>query len=411
MRRSFGWGVPVALAVAVALAACGSSSSSTSSSTSSAGPAKPAAAVNAPIKIFSIADTTGPTKIYGAGRLSGLEGAADYLNAMGGVDGHKIVITHVSDGGDPTQSVTALIKYLSSNPAPTLVDAGAEGNVAQALVPILAKKKVLAMSLNDGSGVCGQQAETRCPHQFALQAPAAVQQQTAADWFKQHGIKKVGVLLEDIAFTQSEVAPFEKALSKEGIQHTDVGFPATATSLTSEVSQLKGSGAQALYVLALGPAAGYALKARSQLAWNVPVVFDPAASSLDITTLAPPSETKNSYVDIYQVANPSAKMPGRALMLKWSTPHGLQSAVPLDVPGLGWDEMLLLANAVKQAHSLNYQTLTNTILNLAPAGRADPLYVTARQIGYTTSNHENVLGRPSDYVIAPVGPISEGQVK
>jgi branched-chain amino acid transport system substrate-binding protein len=415
----------LAASAALALTAvvgCGSSSSKSSSSSSTSAPAastsqsssstSAAGVGKGPIKILSIADTTGPTKLYGSIHEAGLEAGAAYLNSQGGIDGRKVVITHVTDNGDPTVAVTDLVKYLSSNPPPTMVDAGAEGAIATALAPELAKNKSLyAESLNDGAGTCGTNAAKTCPQQFAMQAPPLAQQQVVVNWLKQHGVKKVGMLEEAIDFTEAEAPEFKQALKAAGISEVTVTFPETATSVTPEMSELKGDGVQAIYALALGAPAGYALTARSQLGWNVPVVFDPAASSVDITKLAPAALTKNAYVDVYQASNPKADIPGRALLLKYAKPFANIGPVPLDVSGLGWDEMLVLANAVKQAGSTNPAALTKAMLNLDATAASDPDYVTAHHFKYTTTNHENIGGSTADYFIAPVGPIVDGQIK
>ena len=123
--------VMLGLAAVAAAAAAGCGSSGNSSHTSSSGNSShtsSAAAVaastgqasKAPIKVLWIGDTTGPLRVYGKVQLAGFEGAAAYYNAHGGIDGHKVIVSHVSDNGDPTTSVSVLLQQLEKG-TPTML--------------------------------------------------------------------------------------------------------------------------------------------------------------------------------------------------------------------------------------------------------------------------------------------------
>ena len=106
----------LACALATVAAGCGSSNSS-SSARSGGGSSGTKSSSNTPMTDLFIGDTSGPTKVIGTTHLAGLEAAAAYYNAQGGIDGHKITIHHYSDNNDSTTAVSDLVQYLSSNPA------------------------------------------------------------------------------------------------------------------------------------------------------------------------------------------------------------------------------------------------------------------------------------------------------
>jgi branched-chain amino acid transport system substrate-binding protein len=400
-----------ACGVAAVAAGCGSSSSSSSSSSASAsasGSSSAAATSKAPITILSIGDTTGMTKVIGQTHLEGLEGAANYYNSQGGIDGHKIVIHHVSDNGDSTTAVSDLVQNLDSS-TPTMVDAGAEGGDAAALIPVLAKKNVFAMALNDGTHQCQPNATVTCPNEWTLADPSVDDQVTVANYLKAHGIKKVGILQEQIDFTESETPQFIKALKQAGISYTIATFPATALDLTPQLQQLKSAGAQAVYTEALVAPAGYALVGRAKLQWDVPMIFDVAASSLDLTKLAPVADVKNKALeDIFYEMSPSDPSVGIKNLIKYSKPYGDVSVVPLDVASTGWDEIVALNAAVKASGgSLSVKDLDAAMLKIPPT---DPNRTFERKLGFTANNHENVLGASNDFLVVPAGPVAGGQV-
>ena len=106
-----------ALTVALAVAACGSSSSSSSSSTSSGGSGgSSTSSAEGPINVLDITATSGPTAIYGEAETDGLEAAAAYYNAQGGILGHKVNIVVANDNSDPTIASSIATKDLSSDP-------------------------------------------------------------------------------------------------------------------------------------------------------------------------------------------------------------------------------------------------------------------------------------------------------
>ncbi len=403
----------VALTSLAVLNGCGSSSSSSSSSSTSSNAAKTSTSAGqtasaAPIKILSIGDTTGATKVYGQTSLSALQGAAAYWNAHGGLDGHHVTVTHVSDNGDGTTAVTDFLDQLQSG-TPTFVDAGSEGGDNTALIPVIAKHGVFAFAKTDPSLLCGSDAQKTCPNEWTLQAGKDITQQiSTAAWFRSHGIKKVGILEEEIDYTEGETPFFIKAITQDGLAHSVATFPATALSLTPQMQQLKSDGVQAVFAEALGPAAGYALGARATLGWNAPIVFDFAASGLDITKLAPTTDDKNAFEVISAPMDPKDTSAGIPLLLSYSKPYGGVAGVPLDVGATQWDELVLVDEALKQdGNSLNVKSLDAAMLHI-PA--TNPLIVSYGQESFTASDHDDVGAAPSDWEVVGVGPVINGQV-
>lgn len=96
-------------------------------------------------------------------------------------------------------------------------------------------------------------------------------------------------------------------------------------------------------------------------------------------------------------------------LLQNSKPYGDIGAVPLDVTSVGWDALVALNDAVKQAGgALGVKQLDAAMLHI-PA--TDPLRTFSQRLGYTSSDHENVLADPTDFAIVPAGPVVNGQVQ
>jgi branched-chain amino acid transport system substrate-binding protein len=387
-------------AIALALAGCTSSSSASGSSGS-----KPAGATN-PINILAIVAKSGPGHKYGTHELTALKAAANYYNSKGGIDGHKVTITSLNTNGDPSTATSEAVKTLSAHPNKyAMVYPGSEGAVVKALIPVIARYHVFAvtLSLRDCKDV------SACPHEFAVNATTQAQVTADARWVQKKGFRKVGILQEQTAYTEAETPALQSALDKLGIKHVTVSFPENAVDLTTQMQQVKQQGVDVVFAEAVGAPAGYALKGRAKLNWDVPVLFDIASSSLDITKLASRPQLKNTYETVPQCQDPSNKTPGLKAM-KTFAPHGSSiGSVPCGLSGDGWDPVVLLSHVAKQAKSLKYDALTTAAENISPAAQADPLYTHTKKEEFAPKNHDNVGSTPSDTSIIPVGPIVDGQ--
>jgi ABC-type branched-subunit amino acid transport system substrate-binding protein len=400
-------------AAATSSSASGGSSTSSSggggSSTSSSGGG--GSSSSAPFRVFFDADTTGPLKAFGEQDLNGIKSVIDFLNAKGGIDGHHITLDTMSSNGDAATAVSNLVKYLSSNPKPNFVFAGTAGDETAAMIPVTVKDGLLAASVNDGNSQCAKNSQTACSTFFTVAAPTVTPQKSVANFMASKGIKKVGILAETEAFTQSETPAVTSTLKAKGISVEQSTFPGTATDVTSEMQELKNDGVQAVYAEVLGAPAGYVAAARAKLAWNVPIVYDVAASSMDISSLAPASQLKNTYELIFRTNDPpiANKLPGIKALVSGAKKYGGVGGVqPINVAAFPWDDLLVVAAGAKTANSISANAIMAAMIKTPTTDPALTLNATQK---YTAAVHENVAATPSEYPVVPVGPIKNGMVQ
>jgi ABC-type branched-subunit amino acid transport system substrate-binding protein len=365
------------------------------------------ASMKTPITILWIGDTTGPVKVYGDAQLAGVEGAVAYYNSRGGIGGHRVVLHAVSDNGDPSIAASVLTQQLSSK-TPTMVWAGSVSADAAAMVPILARHHVFSISLSDGQAQCSTNAAKTCPNEWITTVPTGFAQQRVADWIKERNVKTVGLLEEETPYSASETPLFLKAAARDGLTVKTASYPATALDLTPEMQALKDGGAQVVYAEGIGTAQ-YVFAARANLAWNVPLIFDPSASSIDLTKLTSAANIQNAYEAVQYEIDQRTANPGLDTMVKWAGRYANVTALPLNVTSTGWDQIVALNAAVITAGgSLSVDKLDAAMLHIPPS---DPLRTLSHELGWTRSNHENVLGGPNDFAVIPVGPVVGGRVQ
>jgi branched-chain amino acid transport system substrate-binding protein len=399
-----------AVATVALLSACGSSSSSSGSgSGSGSGTSK-----SSPFSVVMVADTSGPTKVYGTVDVASMKGAAAYWNAHGGILGHRIQVTVLDDNGDQSTAVSVLTQYLTSHGRPSMVFPGTSGVDSGGLISLAKRDKLLAIGVDDGNSICATNAQTTCPTAFRPGPPTKWEGISSALWFKQHHISKVGILQEDDAFSESETPGLESSLKADGIGSTVASFPSTSVNVQPEISELKSAGAKAIFAEALGAPAGFEAAGREQLGLvnSMPLVFDPGAASLDLTTLAHPSALKNAYEVIYSVVDPYQKWPGRDLMIKSSKPFGGITSQPLNVAAFQWQDLLMVHDAAAQAGSIDPTAISQALEKLPAKAQSDPLNTTARVVSFTSEGHEDTSSALAhDYEVVPVGPLVNGMVK
>jgi len=391
-RRLAGGVAALAIAIATSVTACASSGSTSTAADSTSGNA---------INVLDVTATSGATAIYGVQETLGLQAAAAYYNAHGGILGRKINITVVNDNSDPATATALLTQQLTSNPGKyTMVWAGEEGTVSAALIPIMKRYDVFATAVNDGNNACEQ--ASACPNLFTQSGPSSAAEVTDAAALKKAGYTKIGIIADQATYDQSELSYMQPDLQSDGISYDTVTFPPSAVSLTPEMSRLKSDGVQAVFALALGPSAGYVLTARSALGWSVPVQFDVTGSSTDITTLVPQSDLNNVTETIQYCEDIQHNDSAFNLLLK-NTPHQLAGNIICPIVGDGWGGIVLLAKAAEKANSLSPSALDKA---------SDTLKITANEVSnptkcWSSADHEDVCEGPSYYEVVPAGKLMQ----
>jgi branched-chain amino acid transport system substrate-binding protein len=392
-----------ALGLAVLVAACGGSSSSSSGSGATASGSTASSVKGKPVNVLVITDTSGPTKPFGTQELLGLQAAARYYNAHGGILGGQVHLTVDNDNGDPTIAASEAVQALSSNPGKyAMVWAGQEGTTTAALIPIIKRFKVFSTAVNDGNNICANNTPA-CPYLFTMVGPSSLAEVADANYLKQQGITHVGLIVDQVTYDLAELAYMQKDLTKLGIKYNTVTFPSSAVSVTPEMAELKSDGVQAVFAEALGASAAYVLNARPALGWEIPTTLDITASSLDDSKLVPASELTGVKETIHWCMNLKNNIPAFSLMNQYA-PSALEGSVTCDIAGSGWAGMVLLAQAAAKAGSLDPSALVNAAQGIKQTS-SDPKYMYVNYAGacWTPQNHENVCNTPSDFTVVPVG--------
>jgi branched-chain amino acid transport system substrate-binding protein len=236
MRGRGKWALATAIAVLVAGAAATAESRDTHATKSA-------------VKVGIVYSRTGPLSAFGAEYIEGFRYGLQYATkGTNTVNGHKLDITYVDDGTDPTKAVAAG-KDLIGQGYKILAGSTSSG-VALQMAPLADQNGVLFIS-----GAAASDAITGVNrHTFRAGRQSYQDVQTAASFIppKSAG-KKIVVFAEDTAFGASNVAAVTAVFGGKGHNVSKILVPFGASDLTPYAQQLKNANADLVFVAWAGP--------------------------------------------------------------------------------------------------------------------------------------------------------------
>ena len=284
MSRRPRYGLGSALAVAAAAltaAACSApgASSSPSSGTGSTGSAGSAA--TGPIKIAVVDAQSGASSDLGQFEYRGVKLAVSQANAAGGIDGRQISLTLYDDQGDPTVG-TELARKIASQ-GDVAMFGTAESAVTVAMAPILESEHIP----NITSGQSTKMIAVHSPYLFLNGPTGLTYDSTLANYLvKTKGYKKIAMLTNNDSYGAGEDSSFTTALKSLGIiPVASKVVPSDQTNMTPELTSIRGSDPQVLFIGAEEAQSGLIVKQARAL--GMTVVFAegaPAGTPLFLST-------------------------------------------------------------------------------------------------------------------------------
>lgn len=164
---------------------------------------------NQEIVIGAVLSETGMASIDGNNIKSGIEFAREEL-AKKGV---KVKVVYEDDQTNPKNTVTAIQKLVDFN-HPQAFIGPTWSFLADAAGPVVEKNKIVSMSPANTSEFV-----TANSGYFFFGAPKNAEKEVeATKWIKEKGLKKIAIVVENSGWSESHMAPFEKAIKNSGAE-------------------------------------------------------------------------------------------------------------------------------------------------------------------------------------------------
>lgn len=203
------------------------------------------------IHIAMIAPLSGSYSTIGSGNVAGAKAAVKVINKQGGIDGKKIVLDVKNDETNPSKS-RDLMKEIADDDKYVAVIGSGFGSSALGAEPLANKTQIPYISMS-GSG---KQVDPVQPYVWQIPPTSAVVAKAIAAKLKKEGLTKIAVLRDNGGFATEGAAEVKKVADEFGLQVTaDVSFSLDSTDFTSQLTKIKGSKADAVWLWNVTPQA------------------------------------------------------------------------------------------------------------------------------------------------------------
>jgi branched-chain amino acid transport system substrate-binding protein len=384
-----------ACAVALAslgIAACGSSAPAGSSGSSSS---------NKPFIVLAIVAASGPLAADTAPEIKGLDAGASYVNAHGGILGHKVEISVKNDNDDPTTAATLLQGQLSGGTIPNIVYAGTTSTETYAMEPILTQAKILSLQTATSDQTMDA---AKFPYAFSLASSSADFGFELAHAIKAKypSAKKIGIIIGNDVTGSSNLHNELIALHQEGYTTSVEQYdPTNTVNMTPQLEALRATKPDLLVAGGFGAPAGYILQAREQIGWNIPLIGDASFSSNPLPSMASAAALKGVSVlstqnEVYVPLSQHSK--AFQTLYNAVKPASGTFQVPFLLYEFGWDDVMVAKAAATQAGSITTEAMTHALESLkdptAPQFLLGPYH-------YTASTHTAIADLNAAVLVSP----------
>lgn len=215
----------------------------------------------APIYFGMDAPLTGPTQLVGQSDRQAVDAVVAYWNSRGGIKGRRVVVDVLDNASNPSQAVQNVQKFIAD---PKYVGIFGSGNAAAAVAtgPIASQAKIPFIALSPPT----QLVEPPQPYAYVLTATARLYAYSEAAYLKSLGIKKVWLMGDNGGYGRDGPAQVSKLAKKYGFEVVDTTiFSPASTDFSAELTRIKNSDAQALWLWTATPAGATIVKQFKQL--------------------------------------------------------------------------------------------------------------------------------------------------
>jgi branched-chain amino acid transport system substrate-binding protein len=203
-----------------------------------------AATAPPPVHLAMISPLTGPLSFVGVDNLAGVRAAVREINQKGGIKGRRVVLHVFDDGSNPSQGVVNMQRIVSDPQFVGVIGSGFS-SVGLAVAPIVAAGQIPYISMASSAA----QVTPAKPYYFMTTATSRLFAYSMAFELRKQGIKRIVVMADNGGFGQEGVRNVRQLAKVFGFTIVDeIVFPLTSTTFTGELSRVKSSDAQALWL-------------------------------------------------------------------------------------------------------------------------------------------------------------------
>ncbi|WP_296580864.1 ABC transporter substrate-binding protein [Xanthobacter sp.] len=357
-----------------------------------------------PIKIGLTGPFTGGSSSMGVSMRDGVKLAVDEVNKAGGVLGRPLQLIERDDEAKNEvgvqiaqelinkEGVVATLGYINTG-----VALASQRFYQEAEIPVI--NNVATGTLISKQFV---PPDNKNNYIFRTSANDAIQSAMIADEaVKRQGFKKPAILADSTNYGQLGRADLVKALATMGVKPVaEEKFNIGDTDMTAQLLRAKEAGADVILTYAIGPELAQIANGMAKLGWKVPMIGSWTLSMANFIDTAgangngammpqtfiqlPDTPKRKAFIEAYQAAYKIDRMPSPVSAAQ------------------GYDSVLLLAAAIKQAGSTDGRKIRDALENLNTKVEG---VVTVYDKPFSATDHEAITAN-----IPVFGLVKDGRV-
>jgi len=325
----------------------------------------PASAVE-PIRIGVSGPFTGGSNPMGIAMRDGIRLAAREINEAGGILGRPVLLVERDDEARPergAQVVQELINQEKIVAGLGIVNTGvalaSQRFYQQAHIPMIT-------SVATGSIITKQFLPPQYPDNYIFRASAPDTVQAAMiveEAVVRQRLRKLAIFHDSTNYGQLGREDLERALERHNIRPVAVErFNIRDVDMTPQLARARAAGAEAILTYGLGPELAHLANGMVRIGWKVPLMGSWAlAMSNFIDNAGPNAEGTRMPQTFIQEGNTPRR---KAFIDKYRKAFGVERIPVAPAAAQGYDSMLLLAAAIRQARSTDGARLRDALENL-----------------------------------------------
>jgi branched-chain amino acid transport system substrate-binding protein len=198
----------------------------------------------APVELAMISPLTGPLSFVGQDNRAGVLAAVGEINRQGGIKGRRIRLTVFDDASNPSQGVVHMQRIASEAKYLGVIGSGFS-SVGLAVAPIVAASKIPYISMASSAA----QVTPAKPYYFMTTATSRLFAYSMAAQLRKTGVKRIALMNDAGGFGQEGLRNVKELARSYGFEIVEeITFPLTSTSFTAELTRVKNSNAQVLWL-------------------------------------------------------------------------------------------------------------------------------------------------------------------
>lgn len=200
----------------------------------------------APAEVWfaEISPLTGPLSFVGVDNRQGVDAAVKEINAGGGIRGRRVRVQLFDDGSNPSQAVSHMNRIADDDKFLGVIGSGFSSS-GLAVAPIVERERIPYISM--ASSVA--QVSPAKPFYYMTTATSRLFAYSMAFQLRKQGIRRIALMADNGGFGREGARNVDELARRFGFTIVErIIFPLTSTTFQAELSRVKNSTAQALWV-------------------------------------------------------------------------------------------------------------------------------------------------------------------